>query len=236
MDALPDVRQLQSMVKKKGKAVDKMIDPPLVGGTEMRNSTVNQVPGGVTYTTYRDGKPSLQTLHEVQPPVSELREDINEIKQSISRAFFEDLFLALSMSDRRQMTAREVEERHGEKLIMLGPTLGRVDNDMLEPAIDFTFDELMKAGKIPPPPPDLEGVKLSVEFVNVLAQSQRQMGIGGTGDGAAGNGRRGQAVGAARARRRRLPDRDKMADRARRPRRREVHRVQCRRGRQRHLR
>lgn len=179
MDILPSVRQLQSMVKKKGKAVEKMIEPPLVGATELRNSTVNAVPGGITYTSFRDGKPGLMPIHEVRPPVAELREDISEIQNMIRRGSYEDLFLMLALSDRRQITAREVEERHEEKLIMLGPVLERLDDDLLSPLVDIAFDTLMARDMLPPPPEELQGQDLKVEYVNILAQAQRMLGIGG---------------------------------------------------------
>lgn len=180
MDALPDVRQLQSMVKKKGRAVEKMIDPPTVAGPDMRNSTVNGVPGGVTFANFRDGRPSVTPLYQIDPRVQELRADIDEVKKDVSRAFFEDLFQMLALSDQRQpITAREVEERHAEKLIMLGPVLGRLDDDLLNPLVDLTFDALLKREAVPPPPDELQGQVLKVEMVNVLAQAQRQMGIGG---------------------------------------------------------
>ncbi len=178
-DALPDIKQLQSMVKKKGKAVEKMNDPSLVASPEMRNSTVSGIPGGITYATFRDGKPTVAPLHEVRPPVGELRTDIGEIQQGISRAFYEDFFLMLARSSRRQITAREVEELSEEKLVLLGPALQRSDYELLNPTIDFTFDEMLSRGALPPPPEEMQGQELKVEFINVLAQAQRMIGIGG---------------------------------------------------------
>lgn len=178
-DALPDIRQLQSMVRKKGRAVEKMIDPPLVAGPEMRNSTVAGIAGGVTYATFREGKPSLSTLHEVRPPVNELRQDITEIQNGVRRAFYEDLFLMLAMSDRRQITAREIAERHEEKLVMLGPALQRTDYELLNPLVDVVFDAMLDRDLLPPAPEEIQGQDLKVEYINTLAQAQRMLGIGG---------------------------------------------------------
>jgi hypothetical protein len=178
-DALPDIKQLQSMVKKKGRAVEKMIDPPLVAGPEMRNSTVAGIAGGVTYATFRDGKPSVSTLHEVRPPVGELRADIGECQLGVRRAFYEDLFLMLAMSDRRQITAREIAERHEEKLVLLGPALQRTDYELLNPLVDVVFDAMLARDLLPPAPDVIEGQDLKVEYINTLAQAQRMLGIGG---------------------------------------------------------
>lgn len=179
MDILADVKQLQTMVKAKGKAVAKMNDPPLAGAPELRSSTVSTVPGGITYTTFRDGRPALAPIYQIQAPVQELREDIKDIQRSISRGAFEDVFLMFAGIDRAQITAREVAERHAEKLAMLGPVLGRLDVDLLNPLVDIVFDAMVKRGDLPPAPEELRGAKLRVEFINVLAQAQRMQGISG---------------------------------------------------------
>jgi hypothetical protein len=178
-DALPDIKMLQSMVKDKAKAVKKMIDPPLVAGPEMRNATVSGIPGGVTFATFRDGRPTVSALHQVDPRVGELRQDIGETEKAVSRAFYEDLFLMLAMSDRREITAREVIERHEEKLIMLGPALQRTDSELLNPLVDIIFEEMLARDLMPPAPEELHDQDLKVEYLNTLAQAQRMVGIGG---------------------------------------------------------
>jgi hypothetical protein len=60
-------------------------------------------------------------------------------------------------------------------MLMLGPVLSRVQSDMLNPAIDRTFAIALRAGLIPPPPPEIEGQPLKVEYVSILAQAQRMV-------------------------------------------------------------
>lgn len=72
-----------------------------------------------------------------------------------------------------QMTATEVAERHEEKLLMLGPVLERMHNEILDPMIEATFARMVEAGIVPPPPQELQGMDLNVEFVSMLAQAQR---------------------------------------------------------------
>ncbi|PWG73491.1 phage head-tail adapter protein, partial [Enterococcus hirae] len=79
----------------------------------------------------------------------------------------------LSLSDRREMTAREVQERHEEKLLMLGPVIERVQNELLDPMIDRVFSIALRGNALPPPPEELEGVDLRVEYISILAQAQR---------------------------------------------------------------
>jgi hypothetical protein len=102
-----------------------------------------------------------------------------EVEQRVKRTFYEDLFLMMINSDRRQITAREVAEKQEEKLLMLGPVLERLHNELLDPLIDRTFSILQRAGVLPPPPPEMNGVEMSVQYVSILAQAQRMVAVGG---------------------------------------------------------
>ena len=75
-----------------------------------------------------------------------------------------------------RMNATEVAERHEEKLLMLGPVLERLHNELLDPLIDNTFNRMVEVGLIPPAPEEMQGMELSVEFVSMLAQAQRAIG------------------------------------------------------------
>jgi len=60
--------------------------------------------------------------------------------------------------------------------LALGPVLERLHNEMLQPLIDMTFDHMLEAGMLPPPPDELAGQDLTIEFVSILAQAQRAVG------------------------------------------------------------
>lgn len=117
--------------------------------------------------------------HQVQPafavnlPLGDLREDIADVRNRINQAFNVDLFMMIANSGRGQMTATEVAERHEEKLMMLGPVLSRLNEEVLRPLIERCFDILSRQGQLPPPPDELRGQKLSVEYTSMLARSQR---------------------------------------------------------------
>jgi hypothetical protein len=40
----------------------------------------------------------------------------------------------------------------------------------------MTFERMVEANLVPPPPPELQGMELNVEFVSMLAQAQRAIG------------------------------------------------------------
>lgn len=176
-DALGDVKALQAYERKTAKAVDKQIDPPLIGPTSLRGSAVSLLPGGLNFTDQRGTTDTLRPVHEVNFRIEGAELKAQQIRQRISRAFYEDLFLMLAQSDRRQITAREVEERHEEKLLMLGPVLERLNQELLDPLIDRTFNIMARRGLLPPPPPELEGMELRVEYISIMAQAQKMLGI-----------------------------------------------------------
>jgi hypothetical protein len=79
----------------------------------------------------------------------------------------------LAKNSNPNMTATEVAERHEEKLLMLGPVLERLHNELLDPLVSMTFTRMLESGLVPPPPEELQGMDLNVEFVSMLAQAQR---------------------------------------------------------------
>jgi hypothetical protein len=100
------------------------------------------------------------------------------VRSRINRSFYADLFLMLAQQPAGgRMTATEVAERHEEKLLMLGPVLERLHNELLKPLIDETFAKMLAANILPPAPEELQGMELDVEFVSMLAQAQRAVGV-----------------------------------------------------------
>ena len=62
-------------------------------------------------------------------------------------------------------------------MLMIGPVLERLQNELLKPLIDTTFAFMVQQGNMAPPPEELQGVPLDVEFISVLAQAQRSIGV-----------------------------------------------------------
>lgn len=176
MIALPDVKQLQKETEKKLVALDKLVDPPTVSSGVPTEMQINTFPGGHTFDSNSPGGEGLRPLYQVAVPLEEMRADIAGLQDLIKNRFFNHLFLVLQ--DPGRMTAREVAERHSEKLEMLGPSISRLTNELLKPLVENSLDIMWQAGLIPPAPEELQGQELRVEFDSVLAQAQKMSGIG----------------------------------------------------------
>jgi hypothetical protein len=177
MDALGDIKALQMMQKRKAQAIEKMVNPPMTGPSALRSQKASILPGDLTFVDTQGQNQGFRPAHEVNPRVQELLMDIQATQGMVQRVFYEDLFLMLAQSDRREITAREIDERHEEKLLALGPVLEQLNQDLLDPLIDITFEKMVAQGALPPPPEELQGMKLKVEYVSVMAQAQKLAGI-----------------------------------------------------------
>jgi hypothetical protein len=174
MESLGDIKQLQHEQLRKAQGIDYQTKPPLQVPSYMKNRDVDSLPGGVTFIDGAQGK--IETAFNVNLNLNHLLADIQDVRGRINASFYADLFLMLANATDTRMTATEVAERHEEKLLMLGPVLERLHNELLDPLIDITFDRMVEAGLVPPAPEELQGMELSVEFVSMLAQAQRAIG------------------------------------------------------------
>jgi hypothetical protein len=177
IDCLGDIKALQLMHKRKSEAIEKMVRPPLTGPTSLMTQKVSILPSDVTYHDVREGQQGLRPIFEVNPKIQELMMDIQDHQTRIRKTCYEDLFLMLANTDRRTITAREIDERHEEKLLALGPVLEQLNQDLLDPLIDITFDIMMKRGDIPKAPKELQGMDMKIEYISIMAQAQKMIGI-----------------------------------------------------------
>jgi hypothetical protein len=179
MEALGDIKQLQHEQLRKAQGIDYKTMPPLQVPSSMKNRDVDRLPGGIAYVDNTGNSSGIQTQFEVNLDLSHLLMDIQDVRERIRGSFYADLFLMLANNDNTRMTATEVAERHEEKLLMLGPVLERLHNELLDPMIEMTFSRMIEAGLVPPPPEELQGMDLNVEFVSMLAQAQRAVATNG---------------------------------------------------------
>lgn len=95
----------------------------------------------------------------------------NQRREMIQKSFFVDLFLMLT--NQKNMTATEVTERVQEKMLVIGPILGRLMTELLDPIINRTLLILLKNGHLPKPPVGLQGAVTEIEYISPLAKAQK---------------------------------------------------------------
>lgn len=174
MDALGDCKALQLGEKRYYQALDKIAHPPLNGDEKSRSKVTGGVPKPGEVVWNGNNSAGLSSIYTgPQPAIDKIRENQHTTEKRINSAYYADLFLMLANSDRRQITAREIAEKHEEKLLMLGPVLERLHSELLDPLINRTFAICQRAGIFPPPPEELLNTEMTVDYISVLAQAQK---------------------------------------------------------------
>ena len=182
MDALGGTMSQQSMEAKQARAIDKMLDPPLQADANLRQEPISMVSGDITYVQNLGNSAGAKITPIVDlrnAPIGAMEEKIGQITERINSALYVDLFRMLSTMDRKaQMTVREVVERHSEKVAMLDPMLSRVHDEFLDGNIERIFAMMFKNGWLPPPPREIQGQDLQIEYISILAQAQKAVATG----------------------------------------------------------
>lgn len=182
MDALGDCKELQHLETRKANLVDKITNPTLGVPEDMKNQRVSLVPGDHVYIPRAAQGQRIEPIQVVAPQaLMACNELIGTCEIRINKAFYADLWLQLIQDDRTQpATAREIAERHEEKMLQLGPVVERSEDELLDPFIDFVYNEIDYLGLQEPAPVELQGMHLGVEYISVMAQAQRLVNVSST--------------------------------------------------------
>jgi hypothetical protein len=169
MDVLPDIKTINAMKKVILQGAQLVVAPPL---QMVDNSLIRPIkfrPFGINYR--RPGSEPIEPIVTgANPAIGQ--ELLEEIKMSINEGFF---IHQLRMAQADRMTATEVIQRRDEQLRSLGGILGRLQNELLAPIINRTFNILLRAGALPPLPEELaEAGTIDVRYTSMLAKAQIQ--------------------------------------------------------------
>jgi hypothetical protein len=176
-DAIVDVLGGNQMARTLLIAGQLAVEPPLNVPEELRGK-VRIRPRGYNYYDDRDRVISpIQGLLDRYPIGTDQEKDK---RRAIKTHFMTDFFTLLSQAamEGRELTVPQVMEMQGEKAAMLGPIIGRLAAECLNPIIDRVFELEAEAGNMPPPPDILMqygGQAIEVDYMGPLAQAQKRL-------------------------------------------------------------
>lgn len=169
--ALPDAKTLNQAVYMTLKAWAKGIDPPMMSKHNGVIGTIKLHAGGVTTVRDMDG---------IKPMPQGTNFEMNQVQSDHIRAAIRDVFFnnQLQLPNGPQMTATEVERRIELMQRFLGPTLGRIQSELLAKIIGRAFHIMELRGALPAPPPELaQAGSIDIEYQGPLARAQRQTDV-----------------------------------------------------------
>ncbi|ECF1703346.1 phage tail protein [Salmonella enterica subsp. enterica] len=179
MLALGQIKALQLEQRRKSQLIDKATNPPMIGPAALKKERVSMIPGAITYIDQVTGTEGLRPAYLVNPNTADLVADIQDTRQIIDRSYFVDLFMMLQNVNTRSMPVEAVIEMREEKLLMLGPVLERLNDELLNPLIERTYAIMARKNLLPEPPKALHGIPLKITYISVMAQAQKSIGLSG---------------------------------------------------------
>jgi len=179
--AIGDAMTLQLKERKKNQGIERIVDPPLIGPKPPTGKAISMMPGALNFSEGPATGKQFEPLVVVPPEaISVIDNSIRQDEQRIDTVYFANLFLMLSQEQEggQPITAREVAERAQEKLLQLGPVMERLEGEALNPLVERIYGILNRAGRLPPAPAVLQGANLLVEYLSIMAQAQKAVGMG----------------------------------------------------------
>ena len=170
MLCLGDIKELQALEARKLEAFAKQVNPPLVLYGDVKSPKVSVQPGAITRVSQTAGDNAFRPLYQVTPDAQGVSMEIEKVELRIKRAFFEDLLLIVSQLDNVR-TATDIIERKNEKMVLLGPVVQSLEQELLTPLISRSFRILEERGAFAEPPEEL--VDADSDGTKVIRQALR---------------------------------------------------------------
>lgn len=174
MIALSDTLTLNRTIELNLTAVEKMIDPPILTTSRGLIGDLDLTAGGLSV---------VRDVSEVAPFQSGARFDVtyqemNRLRENINAYFFIPQ-LILPPMEGTPATATEISVRMQQLEALIGPTLGRLQVDLLQPTIMRTFGILYRSGKIPEAPQVVldSGGAFEIEYTSPIAKTQEASSV-----------------------------------------------------------
>lgn len=174
---LDDARTVQELETDERSAIKKGVAPPVVMPSNLLEGNLHDYPGGVT--TYLPVGPTgtapvITPLYAVNFDHQSAAAKRMELIARLEETFYVNFFRMWTSDLRQGRTATEIQAREAEKVYMLGPLIERQMSELLDPLIERIFGIMERRGMFPPPPDELVGSDVKIEYTSILANVQKQ--------------------------------------------------------------
>lgn len=171
--ALPSARIYNRMDDAVVRAAQRAADPTLLAPDRQDFPLNGRIrPGEVVYGAVdAQGRALLRPL-DMSGGMNLTLQDRQQKREEMMDAYH---YTLMNLSGRTGMTATEVMAITEERQRLWAPHQGRVQEEFLAPKIQRRFALLWRAGQIPPPPPEMEGYELQVEYQSAAQAAQRSV-------------------------------------------------------------
>lgn len=169
--AIYDVRTLNKITEKSLETIERAVRPNFLVEQRAVVSALDLRPGGVSVV--KDTNGIREIVSNARFDVAQF--EVENLKKSVAHIFFLDKLFLPDRRETGEMTAFEIATRTQQLQQVIGPTLGRLNVELLDPIVKRGFNMMLRGGAFKELPPVLKqlGGEIEVEYVNTLARSQR---------------------------------------------------------------
>ena len=164
--ALADILTANQIIEAQLEAASKNIDPTILANETALIGDLDLDRGTLNVVNDIEGVMVLEAGSRFDNSAFQL----DRLQDQIRNAFYQD---QLELKDSPAMTATEVNARMEMIQRLIGPTFGRLQNDILDPLIQRSFNIMYRAGQLPDLPEGLEISQMDIEYTGPLPRAQR---------------------------------------------------------------
>lgn len=175
--ALPDIKQLQYVVERLLKIVDRLASPPVQIPDNARTSPLNLSADGKNFLPSTNSDNSIKPIFGNDMGFQHLLTIKSDLEEKLNQKFYVSLFLMLQGAQNNRKTTIEVYGLQEEQRLILGQVTERLAKEVQQPLVKFTFYKCQEQGIFGELPQALEGYDFEVEIQSVFAQAQRAVDI-----------------------------------------------------------
>jgi len=167
MNGMPDIKILNLMMKEFISAAQLNIRPPIITEDDSLLPPVDYAPASILKMTPGTQAPTLLQSTGNFPITLEV---MDQKRTAIARMFLIDFLMRPEKKERQ--TQLEIMDVREEMFRQIGPTIARLEREYAMPAVQNTWFELNKRGRLSSATPELMESRVKLAFTSQAAKAQ----------------------------------------------------------------